>query len=155
MNRAERAKQNFMEGCNCAQSVVLAFADLTDLSREQLLRVSAPLGGGVGRMREICGAITGMCTVLGLLTYDANHVTLEEKSALYAREQEVASRFYKKFGSMLCRELLAGTGATSSPQAEARTEEYYQKRPCPALCAAAAQMLEEYLQELQEERNAR
>ena len=76
MNRAERATENFKKGYNCAQSVVLAFSDMVDLSEEQLLRLSAPLGGGVGRLREICGALSGICVVLGLLTYDAKHVTL-------------------------------------------------------------------------------
>ena len=147
MNRAQRAEENFRKGYNCCQSVVLAFADLTDLSEKQLLRASAPLGGGVGRMREVCGAVSGMCMVLGLLTYDAEHVTLEEKSALYEREQEVAERFRREYGSIVCRELLARAGlpVEGAPQAEARTEEYYKKRPCHELCAAAAGMLEEYL----------
>ena len=147
MERADRARQNFLRGYNCGQSVVLAFSDLLDLSEKQLLRVSAPFGGGMGRLREACGAVSGMCMVLGLLFYDAEHITTEEKSALYAREQAVAARFREKFGSIVCRELLAGTGATSAPQAEERTEEYYKKRPCPALCAAAAGILEEYLSE--------
>lgn len=147
MERAERARQNFLRGYNCGQSVVLAFSDLLDLSEKQLLRVSAPFGGGMGRLREACGAVSGMCMVLGLLFYDAEHITTEEKSALYAREQAVAARFREKFGSIVCRELLAGTGATDAPQAEERTAEYYKKRPCPALCAAAAGILEEYLQE--------
>ena len=141
MERAERARQNFLRGYNCGQSVVLAFSDLLDLSEKQLLRVSAPFGGGMGRLREACGAVSGMCMVLGLLFYDAEHITTEEKSALYAREQAVAARFREKFGSIVCRELLAGTGATSAPQAEERTEEYYKKRPCPALCAAAGIVL--------------
>ena len=147
MERAERARQNFLRGYNCGQSVVLAFSDLLDLSEKQLLRVSAPFGGGMGRLREACGAVSGMCMVLGLLFYDADHVTLEEKSALYAREQEVAARFREKFGCIVCRDLLAGTGATDAPQAEARTQEYYKKRPCPELCAAAAGILAEYLRE--------
>lgn len=147
MDREERARQNFFKGYNCSQSVVLAFSDLVDLSEKQLLRASAPLGGGVGRMREVCGAVSGMCMVMGLLFYDADHVTLEEKSALYAREQEVAARFREKFGCIVCRDLLAGTGATDAPQAEARTQEYYKKRPCPELCTAAAGILAEYLRE--------
>ena len=129
MERAERARQNFLRGYNCGQSVVLAFSDLLDLSERQLLRVSAPFGGGMGRLREACGAVSGMCMVLGLLFYDAEHITTEEKSALYAREQAVAARFREKFGSIVCR------------------EQYYKKRPCPALCAAAAGILEEYLSE--------
>ena len=147
MDRAKRAEENFKSGLNCAQSVVLAFSDLTGMSEEDLLRVSAPFGGGVGRMREICGTVSAMAMVAGLLFYHAKTPTLAEKSALYAREQELAARFREKEGSIVCRELLAGVTSDCSPQAEARTPEYYKKRPCSMLCAEAAKILEEYLQE--------
>ena len=111
------------------------------------MKLSAPFGGGMGRMREVCGAVSASMMVLGLLFYDAAHPTNEEKSALYAREQEVASRFRKAFGTIICRELLEGTGADDAPQAEERTAEYYAKRPCAGLCAGAAKILQEYLAE--------
>lgn len=145
--RGQRAKENFYKGYNCGQAVLLAFSDLTGLDEKTALKISAPFGGGVGRMREICGTVSGMLMVAGLLFYDADHVTAAEKSALYAREQELAARFRKKFGSIVCRELLAGVGADSSPQAEERTEQYYKKRPCPELCFAAAEILQAYLRE--------
>ncbi len=147
MNRAQKAKENFMKGYNCTQAVVLAFADVIGLDEKTALKISAPFGGGVGRMREICGTVSGMMMVLGLVFYDAEHVTLEEKSALYAREQELAGRFRARNGSIVCRELLAGVKTDSSPNAEARTAEYYKKRPCPELCAQAAGILEDYLRE--------
>lgn len=147
MNRAERAEENFKKGLNCAQSVVLAFSDLTGISEEDLLRMSAPFGGGVGRMREICGTVSGMMMIAGLIFYNAKTPTTKEKSELYAREQELASRFREMNGSIICRELLSGVKTDCSPQAEERTAEYYKKRPCPQLCACAAGILEEYLKE--------
>lgn len=147
MDREKRARENFCGGLNCGQSVFMAFADLTDLTYEQAMKLSAPFGGGMGRMREVCGAVSASMMVLGLLFYDAAHPTNEEKSALYAREQEVASRFRKAFGTIICRELLEGTGADDAPQAEERTAEYYAKRPCAGLCAGAAKILQEYLAE--------
>lgn len=147
MKRAERAEENFKKGLNCAQSVVLAFSDLTGMSREDLLRISAPFGGGIGRMREVCGTVSGMMMITGLVFYNAKSPTTKEKSELYAREQELASRFRKMNGSIICRELLSGVTSDSSPRAEERTEEYYKKRPCSQLCADAAMILEEYLKE--------
>lgn len=147
MERGDRAKENFKKGYNCAQAVFLAFSDVVNLDEATALKVSAPFGGGVGRMREICGTVSAMMMVCGMAFYDAEHVTLEEKSALYAREQELARRFREKNGTIVCRELLRGVTADSSPNAEARTEEYYKKRPCADLCACAAEILESYLVE--------
>lgn len=147
MTRSESAKANFLRGYNCAQSVFLAFSDLVPTDEKTALKIAAPFGGGVGRMREICGTVSAMMMVCGLVFYDAEHVTLEEKSALYAREQELARRFREKNGSIVCRELLRGVTQDSSPNADARTAEYYKKRPCADLCACAARILEEYLAE--------
>ena len=147
MNRAELAKENFYAGLNCAQSVFMAFYDLTGMDRRTAMKVSAPLGGGVGRMREVCGCVSAMSMVLGLLFYDAEHPTTEEKRALYALEQELAARFRVRFGSIVCRELLKGVTSDDSPVAEERTDAYYKKRPCPDFCAEAAAMLESFLRE--------
>lgn len=145
MTRGELARENFKRGYNCAQAVFLAFSDVTGLNVPEALKLSAPFGGGVGRMREICGTVSAVMMVCGLVFYDSGHVTLEEKSALYAREQELARRFREKNGTIVCRELLRGVAADSSPNAEARTDEYYKKRPCAELCACAAEILEGYL----------
>ena len=145
MNRFETARENFKNGYNCSQAVFLAFSDLIPLDKKTALKISAPFGGGVGRMREVCGTVSAMMMVCGLVFYDAEHVTLEEKSALYAREQELARRFREKNGTIVCRELLRGVTTDSSPNASARTAEYYKKRPCADLCACAAEILEKYL----------
>ena len=145
MNRSETARENFKNGYNCSQAVFLAFSDLIPLDKKTTLKISAPFGGGVGRMREVCGTVSAMMMVCGLVFYDAEHVTLEEKSALYAREQELARRFREKNGTIVCRELLRGVTADCSPNASARTAEYYKKRPCADLCACAAEILEKYL----------
>ena len=145
MSRAEQARQYFSQGYNCAQAVVLAFSDLTGLDKDTLLKLSAPFGGGMGRMREVCGTVSGMMMVAGLVFYDAGSASNKEKSALYAREQELAKRFRAENGSIICRELLAGVKTQPGPQAEERTPEYYKKRPCGELCACAAQILEDYL----------
>ena len=145
--RGEIAKKNFLSGMNCCQAVLLAFSDLTGLDEATALKMAAPFGGGVGRMREVCGTVSGMCMVLGMLFYDAKQVTVAEKSSLYAREQEVARRFREINGSIVCRELLAGVRTNALPQAEERKKEYYKKRPCTELCVEAAEILEKYLQE--------
>lgn len=147
MQRSEIARANFMRGLNCCQSVFLAFNDVTGLDEHTALKISAPLGGGVGRMREICGAVSAMMLVLGIVFYDAEHPTAEEKSALYAVEQELAARFRNRYGTIVCRELLKGITDDASSQAEERTAEYYRMRPCPELCAEAAAMLESFLRE--------
>lgn len=147
MSRADRAEENFRKGYNCAQSVFLAFSDLTGLDEKTALRVSAPLGGGVGRLREICGAVSAMAMAAGLLFYDAEHPTNEEKSVLYAREQELAARFRAVYGTVVCRELLAGVETEEGSHAEERTEAYYRRRPCPNICRTAAAIFEGYLQE--------
>lgn len=147
MSRADQARDYFKQGLNCAQAVVLAFSDLTGLDRETLLKLSAPFGGGMGRMREVCGTVSGMMMVAGMVFYDPASPSSSEKSALYAREQELAARFRAQNGSIICRELLAGVTTQPGTQAEARTQEYYKKRPCAELCACAAQILEEYLAE--------
>ena len=147
MNRSEIAKKNFESGMNCAQAVVSAFSDLIGMDAETILKVSAPFGGGIGRMREVCGTVSGMMMVAGLIFYNASSPTNSEKSALYAREQELAMRFRAEFGSIICRDLLSGVKTDSSPTAEERTPQYYKKRPCSEICAHAAQILEDYLKE--------
>lgn len=147
MQRAELARTYFKSGLNCAQSVFLAFRDLTGVDERTALKISAPFGGGVGRMREVCGCVSGMLMTAGMLFYNADNPTTAEKSALYAIEQELAARFREKNGSIVCRELLRGVTSDASPRAEDRTETYYRKRPCADLCADAAEILEAFLKE--------
>ena len=148
MTRAERAKENFMRGMNCAQAVFLAFSDLYgELDEKTALKLAAPFGGGMGRMREVCGALSACLMAAGILFSNAGELTVAERSALYAREQEIAARFRAENGSIVCRELLSGVAHDDAPRAEERTAEYYRKRPCPEICARAAAIFEQYLKE--------
>lgn len=106
MDRVEKAKELFSSGYNCAQSVVLAYADLFPVDEKILTAVSAPFGGGIGRLREVCGAVSGAVTVISLAT---NLSTLEhdEKMKLYALEQDFAEKFRERAGSIICRDLIA------------------------------------------------
>ena len=140
-------KQYFTSGYNCAQSVFLAFSDRIDIDEVTAAKISSSFGGGMGRLREVCGAVSAMFMVAGLL-YDKGTIpTQEEKMAHYARIQELAARFRKENGSIICRELLEGVETTPGSVPEQRTEQYYQKRPCGELCEIAANILSQYIEE--------
>ncbi len=138
MSRAERAKNYFLEGYNCAQAVALAFADVAGVEEQTLKAISLPFGGGMGRLRQTCGGVTGGVMVLGLLFPELG------KSESYALVQEFAKRFVERNGSINCGELLTGVGikTDTSPNAEERTKEYYKKRPCAELVFDAAEIVE-------------
>ncbi len=156
MTPAERgnlARENFLAGYGCAQAVLLAFEDVTGLDRSAAASMASSFGGGMGRMREVCGAVSGALMVLGLTTGYSDPHDPAAKNAHYARVRDFAERFKARCtengraGSIVCRELLAG--AHVSPEvggeAEARTAEYYRKRPCPELCALAAEIVQDML----------
>jgi C_GCAxxG_C_C family probable redox protein len=169
MDRGELAREYFLKGYNCSQAVVLAFSDRTGLDEHTAAKLASSFGGGMGRMREVCGTFSGMMIVLGMLHgYDAAAETeTENKKLHYARVQELASRFREEFGSIICRELLAGKakealkqGANADDKQIAamlsdgaeptpRTEAYYKKRPCPDIVEAGARMLDDYMAELE------
>ena len=146
MRYSECAAQNFLNGCNCAQAVLLAFSDLTKLDPDTARRIASGFGGGMARMREVCGAVSGMFMAAGLL-YGSSGLSHEEKAAHYVRLQALAAQFREKNGSILCRELLSGVKTDGSPLPQRRTAEYYQKRPCAQLVSDAAQILEAYIRE--------
>lgn len=139
MKRAERAKALFLEGYNCAQAVVLAFAEDAGLDESVAKAFSRPLGGGMGRLRQTCGAVSGAAVASGVLFPELT------KPEAYALVQEIARRFTEKNGSFNCGELLRGAGlkTDTAPNPEKRTEEYYKKRPCPELIFDAAEILED------------
>ena len=140
--RGDKAKEYFQSGYNCAQAVLMAFADKINLTKDQIINIAAPFGAGMGRMREVCGTVSGMFMAAGLiLGHDAD--TPQGKNAMYAITQELANEFKKQNGSIICRELLAGVSTTSGTNAEPRTPEYYKKRPRADLCHDAAEILEE------------
>lgn len=145
--RGKRAKELFLEGYNCAQSVVVAYEDFFEESPETLALMVSAFGGGMGRLREVCGAVSGMFFVLSKIYGYADPKEKDGKMELYARVQELAARFRKRNGSIVCRELLGLTEKVSEPVPEERTAEYYKKRPCPDIIADAADVLEGYLKE--------
>ena len=136
MTKVEKAEELFKSGMNCSQAVFCAFADEFGMDSETAAKVSSGLGGGVGRTREVCGAVTGAALVLGM-----RHGP--DKNAVYPSVQDFIAKFKAECGSVVCRELLAGTGATAGGAAEERTKEYYRKRPCVELVKLAAGFLEE------------
>ena len=148
MSRAERAKEYFLQGYACSQAVALVFADLMDVDKDVLLKMSLPFGGGFSRLRLTCGAVSGMALVVGML-FAKTEISAENKRDTYAITQELAKRFEEAQGSLNCAELLrkANVKVEVGGVAEARTQEYYKKRPCGDIVANAVQILEEYLQE--------
>lgn len=141
--RPEKAVRLFKEGYNCSQAVFMAFSDEYGIDAATASRLSASFGGGMGRMREVCGAVSGMLLVAGLETGAVEGRDQEGKKRNYQMVQALAEEYRKKNGSIICRELL-GLGKDTKIQAvpEARTEEYYKKRPCPELIRQAAEILE-------------
>lgn len=146
MTHGELAAQYFARGYACSQAVLLAFSDLTGLDESTALRISSSFGGGMGRLREVCGAVSGMFMAAGLL-FSGDMLNAKDKKEHYARIQELAARFRAANGSIVCRELLNGVPAKPGAEPEPRTAEYYKKRPCSEYCRIAADILEQYLLE--------
>ncbi len=148
ISRKERAMNYFLQGFNCTQSVLLAFEELLpEENREDFIRMASGFGGGMGRLREVCGSVSGMFLVAGLKYGYSGPETGAKKTELYSRIQELAHRFEKQNGSIVCRELLGLSVKEESPVPEARTEEYYKKRPCKELIGMAAEILEKFMAE--------
>ena len=148
--RVSRAVDNFMEGYGCCQSVVAAFADLYGLDDVLAKRVAAGFGGGVGRMRMMCGAVSGIVMLVGLDCGQTEGSDREGKSACYKVVQELLARSKAENGSIICAEILGLSGhekAHSSYVASPRTAEYYKTRPCAAKVESAARIFAEYLKE--------
>lgn len=145
MTRKERAMKNFTDGYNCAQSVVLAYSDLLGLEEATLSRISCSFGGGMGRLREVCGSVSGMFLAAGLLYGYDGPETGKVKAEHYARIQELAHAFEERNGSIVCRELLGLKVKHDESTPSARTADYYRKRPCKELIGMSAEILEEYI----------
>ena len=146
LNHKEKAIKNFEDGYNCAQAVFLAFCDVTGLDEKTALTLSSSFGGGMGRMREVCGAVSGMFMVAGILYGYDDPKAKEEKAEHYARIQALAKEFRDKNGSIVCRELLSeGERSTDPLTPSVRTAEYYKKRPCNLLVGDAAEILDRYI----------
>ncbi len=148
MSRAEKAKAYFLDGYTCSQAVMLAFADVCGLDEKTALKIMLPFGGGLGRLRLTCGAVSGMCAVVGMVFANSEN-SPENKKKVYAIVQELCGKFKTECGSLICAELLAGmkVPVEVGGVAEERTAKYYQKRACGDMVALAAQILEDYLTE--------
>ena len=145
------AEEYFLQGYNCAQSVVLAFSHLikekSGIDESQLVRMVSPFGGGMGRLREVCGAVSGMLFVLGALEGYDNPKDNTGKTRLYEDIQLLAERFEKENGSIICRNLLGLKEGRENPVPEERSEEYYRRRPCAEMVRSAAEILDDFLHE--------
>lgn len=143
MNHVERAVELFVEGYNCAQAVAAAFGDLTGLDEKTAAKMASCFGGGMGRMREVCGAVSGMLLVAGILYgYDDPKAT-GEKRELYTQVQAVAGQFRQELGSIVCRDLLKNP--PSDPNPTPRTEQFYKDRPCARMVATAARIMDAFI----------
>jgi C_GCAxxG_C_C family probable redox protein len=157
----EKAKELFLEGYNCSQSVFVAYADRYGLDKELALKLSASFGGGMGRMREVCGVVSAMFMVAGMETGQVHPRDPEAKKANYDMVQKLAKRYKEEYGSIICKELLGlvpmpgkekkneekvlqAAEFTDTTPAE-RTEEYYKKRPCLEQIQRACDILDEVI----------
>ncbi len=140
-SRAQKAVELFKQGYNCSQAVFASCADIYGIKDENLaLRLAASFGGGMGRMRLVCGAASGMFMLAGLQNGSATPHDTEGKMANYAFVQQLAGAFKAQYGSLICAELLGLAPRSQDPQPEARTQQYYEKRPCPEMIAEAVRI---------------
>jgi len=139
------AKELFQKGYNCSQAVFAAFCDETGMDMDTALKISAPFGGGMGRLREVCGAVSGMLMVIGMKYGYTDSYDKKGKAEHYELVQDLAKQFEKENGSIICRELLGLSIKNDNPVPESRNENYYKKRPCVELVEQAAKILDEYI----------
>lgn len=148
MDRVGKAVELFKSGCNCSQSVVCAYSDLFGMDRETAMRVSEGLGGGMGRMRLTCGAVSGMAMLAGLAASKGLAADIPTRTKVYGLVQKMSKEFAEKNGSVMCRELLGknligDNGAVPTK----RTDEFYKKRPCVGCIEDCARIVEKHLLE--------
>lgn len=146
MSKGDIAKGYFEQGYNCSQSVALAFADEVGMDGKLIARLTGGFGGGMGRMREVCGTVSGTAFVLSALYGYSDPTDADAKAQLYADVQKVAGEFKDENGSVICRDLLGLTqDGFDNPQPEKRTDTYYKKRPCGDLVKMSADLLEKFI----------
>ena len=150
---SELAISFFKEGYNCSQSVFMAFCDAYDMDFEMALKVSSSFGAGMGRLREVCGAVTGMFMVAGMIYGYSDPKDHTSKTEHYKRIQYLAKEFEEKNHSIICRELLGLGGGKDSPVPELRTAEYYKKRPCVELVGMVADIMDKYIKDNQQDKS--
>ena len=145
MNRPDRAEELFRKGYNCSQSVFAAFADVLGMSVEEAAKIASPFGAGFGKLREVCGAVSGMTLAAGYLKGYDDPADYESKKELYRLIQKMCAEFEESKGTIICRELLGLKKGEDQAEPAVRTEEYYQSRPCIGACRTAAEIAEKYL----------
>ena len=146
MDHSYKAAELFLSGHNCAQAIVVAFGDVTGLEPALAAKLSSSFGGGIGRLREVCGAVSGMVMVAGLLYgYDDPGEKDANKKAHYKLVQELAEKFRSEIGSIVCRDILKNPPVDPNPTP--RTEEFYKNRPCARMVMTAARILDAYIAE--------
>jgi len=141
-DHADKAKALFESGYNCAQAVLCAFEDVTGLDADTAAKIASSFGGGLARMREVCGAVSGAAMVLGMVYGYSDKGATEAKRAHYHLIQDFAAAFRGEKGSIICRELLAGSAVMPGKDPEKRTPEYYKRRPCPDMVWYAAHLVD-------------
>ncbi len=145
--KGDRAYELFKEGYNCSQAVFGAFAEELGVDFETALKLASGFGGGIGRMREVCGAFTGLTMAASMIYGYNDPKATDTKAELYEKIRALADKFREENGSIICRELLGLQQAEKSAVPEARTSEYYKKRPCAELCRYAADLLEQFIKD--------
>ena len=143
--RVTLARKLFTDGYNCAQAVFIAYRDVAGFDEKQAAIMAAPFGGGMGRLREVCGAVSGMTMCAGYIAPNAKPNDMESKKRCYATVQLLAEKFREECGSIVCRELLGLSQQKDAPTPSERTAEYYRKRPCVEYVAIAARIIGEFL----------
>lgn len=144
--RSRKAREFFRDGYNCCQSVLLAYQDVIGLSEAEIAGISSGFGGGMGRLREVCGAVSGMVFMAGVISPSVHPGNQEERRANYALVQEFAENFRAQNGSIVCRELLGlRAGRKESPAPSTRDGQWYTERPCERLVGCAARIVAEKL----------
>lgn len=151
MEKQEQAAQYFLDGYNCTQSVLLAYQEELDFDADTLLKMGASFGGGMGRLRQVCGTVSGIFMVLGFLYGYTDPKDMEGKTKQYERVQALAERFEQRNGSIVCREILGLRQKKDAPAPSERTAEYYKKRPCAKMVYDAVEILETFRKEWETE----
>ena len=147
MNRSQTAIDLFNSGYNCAQSIVGAFSDVLGLSLTQAVKLASSFGGGLSRMREVCGTVSGMAIIIGILYGYSEPTDFNGKKWQYSLVQSLANEFKNQYGTVNCRELLGELGKDSTPDPTPRTPEYYCKRPCGRFIYTMAEIVDRCIAE--------
>lgn len=146
-SKVEEAVQLFKSGCNCCQSVFTPYAGLYGMPKDEALMLTSAMGGGIGRMREVCGAVSAMALVCGYIDGNADPDNQVKKEKIYQRVRDMSDEFARQNGSIICKELLGILEREESAAPSERTEEYYAKRPCVRCIRCAAEIIESTLGE--------